>query len=62
MSHKPKFSVGQVVVVREGYRSSGELRKIVKIRRNPFRYDMHNGFIAMECALRPLTKREKGRP
>lgn len=57
-----KFRVGQVVVVRDRYIRAGELRRIVEVLYNPIRYlTSVQGFIAMECALRPLTKRERGK-
>ena len=59
---KPKFKVGQFVLVRE---RDMDIREIRQVLLNPIRYwtKKQDGaaFIAMESALRAQTKREAGR-
>jgi hypothetical protein len=60
---KPKFRVGQVVAIREGYMGEGEYHRIESFMMS--RGNKHLLFAGMaqavEWAVRPLTKLEAGR-
>lgn len=57
-----KFSIGQIVVVRDGYMGAGGIHRIVgkEMGKDDMHYIFSGQGMAVEFAIRQLTKKERG--